>query len=271
MNLDKAKSTLVKIDRVLSMLDADTAATSAIERDLLLSYVRELYDALLHEHKPLAPVVNTTPAPEVKAPVKKESPQPIVVIHEPVIETAPPPPPPPPAPKVEPVKEPVAPPVVERPVPPPVVERPVPPPPPAPKPVPPVVETPPPPPPPVETPKPKPVAPPVVHASQDDVEELFRFEQATDVAQKLSQSPIKDLKTAITINDRMLFVNELFNGDMVLFEKVLEQIQSYPSYDDARVYIESSFVHANQWTVKEKKKTAKNFAKLVWRRFLKFD
>jgi hypothetical protein len=44
-------------------------------------------------------------------------------------------------------------------------------------------------------------------------------EQTREVAQKLQDVPIKDLRKAIGINDRYLYINELFNGDEAMFER----------------------------------------------------
>jgi hypothetical protein len=63
---------------------------------------------------------------------------------------------------------------------------------------------------------------------------------------KLKQ-PISDLKTAIGINDRFLFINELFDGDMREYDEALKSFNACASLQDAI----SIFEHAKnsrKWT-----------------------
>ena len=55
------------------------------------------------------------------------------------------------------------------------------------------------------------------------------------VADKLSRQPIKDLKSAIGLNQKFLFMNDLFEGENELFNNAINKINSfnYPARSDS--------------------------------------
>ncbi|MEI6410429.1 MAG: hypothetical protein WCR52_13660, partial [Bacteroidota bacterium] len=114
MDLQKTKIYLDKLNREYTRMYKDPENTTRIDVDIMLSYVRELYDALLSDT--VAPQ-----APVVIAPAAKKS---IAKTPEPVEQDAPapappPPPAPPPVPPVAIVREPAP---IQPPPPPPVEE-----------------------------------------------------------------------------------------------------------------------------------------------------
>jgi hypothetical protein len=52
-------------------------------------------------------------------------------------------------------------------------------------------------------------------------------EERVEVATALQGSPIRDLKKAIGINDRFLFVNDLFRGDENMYERSIKTINGF--------------------------------------------
>ena len=50
-------------------------------------------------------------------------------------------------------------------------------------------------------------------------------------------SAVKDIRSAISLNDRILFINSLFDEDPMLFQAVLTRINSMSSLDEAVGYI----------------------------------
>jgi hypothetical protein len=57
----------------------------------------------------------------------------------------------------------------------------------------------------------------------------FTGKEEQSLADKLQESEINDLREAIGINEKFLFINELFNGDMGRYNNVLDQINSMQS------------------------------------------
>lgn len=229
MDFQKSKIYLDKLNREFARMSKDQENIMRIDVDIMASYVRELYDAILSQS-------NEYVAPKVEhAPVRHHHQRPVVV--EKPVEIAPPPPP---APVVAEIPPPAP--------PPPAVEAP-----PAPA-----------PPPPVEAPRPTLTT---FAATPAGLEVLFEEKQAKELSEKLAESAIADLKKAIALNDRLMYTNELFAGDGKSFETTLAALNSFSNFDEARNYlIEYCAVHFT-WTDKKRLSTAKDFVKLVRRRY----
>ena len=54
-------------------------------------------------------------------------------------------------------------------------------------------------------------------------------------------TPVRDLLSAISLNDRVQFINVLFNGDPVLFQQTRAKINAMTSLDEVVGYITSTF------------------------------
>ena len=192
MNLPQAKLLLEKIITLYKTVSADEKNISAIERDLMLSYTRQLYEAFSDSTPSVlaAPkVAQTVVAPPAPRPV----PPPPVVEQPRIIYEAPKPP------VVEPPR------VVEyqqprvAPVP---IPIPAPPPPPAPVPE-----------------RPRPI---VQTQVSSDVQALFEETSGKELSDKLSGMPIADLSKAFGLNDRLLNQNELFGGSKTYFDEAIK-------------------------------------------------
>ena len=57
------------------------------------------------------------------------------------------------------------------------------------------------------------------------------------LAAKLQQNPIRDLKSVIGINDKFLFVNELFSGSMEKYNKSIENLNDLKTLNGAMIYL----------------------------------
>lgn len=95
--------------------------------------------------------------------------------------------------------------------------------------------------------------------------ESLKYNQNTELTEMLSNEPIKDLKKAIGINDRFLFINELFNGDEVMFERSIKTINSFSIYPEAEYWIRRELKLKLTWD--EKNPIVKQFDQLCKRRF----
>ncbi|MEM6967508.1 MAG: hypothetical protein AAF573_22280 [Bacteroidota bacterium] len=252
MNTKQAKILLEKINRLFQSMTMDDHV-SEIEKELMRNYVKSLYEEFLPENGAQPTPLRTPQRVAKEVQRVKETPRPV----ERIVQTPPPPP------KVEVVPEPTP-----RPTPPP-----------APKPV--VVEKPkvvireevktepirvepikkatPPPPPPPPTPKPSKMS--------EEMEELFEFKKATDLSERLSDAPLKDLRKAMGINERILTTNELFDGNGDALKDALNTLNNLNSFEDAKDYL-ANIGDIYDWTSRKKKKKAKVFVKLVRRRFL---
>ena len=57
------------------------------------------------------------------------------------------------------------------------------------------------------------------------------------LAAKLQQAPGRDLKSVIGINDKFLFVNELFGGSMEKYTKSIENLNDLKTLNGAMIYL----------------------------------
>lgn len=230
MDFQKSKIYLDKLHREFARMSKDPENIVRIDVDIMASYVRELYDAILSESDTYAE--------------PKQEHAPVRLHHKPQVEPAPAPVTPPPPPAPPPVAE-VAPP----PPPAPVQEE-------APAPA---------PPPPAEEPRPAPPRTAAAHHPGLDV--LFEEKQAKELVEKLAESAISDLKKAIPLNDRLQYTSELFGNDGKQFETALETLNGFSHFDQARAYLTDHFVTFYTWTDKKRLETAKAFIKWVRRRY----
>jgi hypothetical protein len=87
----------------------------------------------------------------------------------------------------------------------------------------------------------------------------------TELGETLKESPIKDLRKAIGINDRFVFVNELFRGDEAMYERSIKTINAFAIYPEAEYWINRELKVKIGWN--ENKEAVKHFYQLVKRRF----
>lgn len=90
-------------------------------------------------------------------------------------------------------------------------------------------------------------------------------EEKTEISAVLQGMPIHDLKKAIGINDRYTFINELFRGDEVMYERSIKTINSFSIYPEAEYWIQRELKVKLGWD--EQSETVKIFDQLVKRRF----
>lgn len=96
---------------------------------------------------------------------------------------------------------------------------------------------------------------------------LFEMKEAKELSEKLSSLPIKDLRTAMGINDRFLTVNELFGGDNTAFVETIEMINGMKDYNEAKSFLLRKVAVKYNWSDADKLKKAAGFISLVQRRF----
>jgi hypothetical protein len=87
----------------------------------------------------------------------------------------------------------------------------------------------------------------------------------TELQEILALDPIKDLKTAIGINDKFQFTATLFNGDEKAFEMAVKTINGFKIYAEAQFWIKSNLREQYNWD--ETAEVVKAFDLLVKRRF----
>jgi hypothetical protein len=86
-----------------------------------------------------------------------------------------------------------------------------------------------------------------------------------EVASRLKEGPIKDLRKAIGINDQYLFINELFRGDQTMYERSIKTINGFNIYAEAELWIKRELKLKLGWN--ESSEVVQLFDQLIKRRF----
>lgn len=263
MNLQKSKILLDKINALHKSMLMDEGNIAAIERDLMLSYVRQLYETMLEDGATKAappvrpatksveqprfeiievPIEEVEPEPEEKpvyrAPRIIELPDSLKDFTEPTPQPKPKPTyqaPPPPQPKPQQTYRPPEPKPEPRPV----------------------------------IPKPEPKPEPKVEQTTIKPEHELLFERpgTKDLSEKLGEQPIRDLTKAIALNDKLLYANELFGKELVAFNEAIHRLNNMHSFEEAKTYM-SKLAEQYDWTAEHRLEMAKDLSKLVRRRFI---
>lgn len=117
----------------------------------------------------------------------------------------------------------------------------------------------------------QPQQPPVVkelHEVISEVKESLndRLKQdKTELSHKLTASPIKDLRKAVGVNDKFLYVRELFRGDEAMYERSIKTINNFKILPEAEYWISRELKVKLGWD--DSSDTVQEFYQLVKRRF----
>jgi len=81
----------------------------------------------------------------------------------------------------------------------------------------------------------------------------------------LNDTPVRDLRKAIGVNDRYVFVNQLFRGDEVMYERSIKTINGFRILPEAEYWMERELKVKLGWD--ENREATRHFYQLVKRRF----
>lgn len=79
------------------------------------------------------------------------------------------------------------------------------------------------------------------------------------------KAPIADLKQAISLNEKLLFIKDLFNGYNLAYSEVIDIINKMSSFEAADSYLQNNYAAKNNWA--NKQATVDQFYELLNRRF----
>lgn len=261
-SLQQSKLLLEKINSLYQNITLD-GQISSIERDLMLSYVRSFYETILQESNQtleILPLVTPAATPVAQSQISKpiELSVPVVVAEEvkktepiiiqetpqiepeptkiePIIEFKP-------EPKIEYEKEVTA--VIEV-----IASAPV------------VAPTPPPAPKVTVAAASKSLIKPTTERVGSN--ELFEEKMSRELSDRLGELPITDIKRGMGLNERIIFLNELFDSNVPEFEKALDSLNSATNFDEAKQQL---MILATRFDWSSKEKHAKAFIRLVKRK-----
>ncbi|MEY4260294.1 MAG: hypothetical protein RL656_1267 [Bacteroidota bacterium] len=238
MDKEKARVLIHKINALYKNIDANTPGVSPLERDLMLSYLRQFYETIaLSQSQNKAPVKEVQPEKEVK-PIKEVQPEKEIQRVKEVQ----------PVREIQPVNE---------------VKR--------------------------ETgllgrergvanfePEKKIVEPgapaitpqPAEPLSDNGLAHLFIWQEPSNLAERLASQAITNLSfSTFSMNERLLYTNDLFGKNSVEMEEAVKMINNFTHFDQAKVFL-LNIGRQHDWHKEERKEAAKSFINTVRRRFL---
>ncbi len=121
----------------------------------------------------------------------------------------------------------------------------------------------------------EPVIPPIAEQPKAEPEQPLTLNQRLS-AQLQQQQPaqsagynspaaVTDIKSAINLNDKMLFVKDLFNGYSLAYSEAVELLNRCKNFDEADRFLRSNYVSKNNWAAKPD--TVDKFYMILHRRF----
>lgn len=86
-----------------------------------------------------------------------------------------------------------------------------------------------------------------------------------ELSDALTEAPIRDLRKAIGVNDRFLFIKELFRGDETMYERSIKTINSFSILPEAEYWMQRELKVKLGWS--DSNEAVQQFVQLVKRRF----
>ncbi len=94
----------------------------------------------------------------------------------------------------------------------------------------------------------------------------FFKEDKKEVASSIIETPVKDLRKAIGINDKYVYISELFHGDEAMYERSIKTINGFSVYPEAEQWIKRELFTKLCWEADSE--IVKQFDQLIRRRFV---
>ncbi|MFN2395374.1 MAG: hypothetical protein ABR597_06765 [Bacteroidales bacterium] len=98
-------------------------------------------------------------------------------------------------------------------------------------------------------------------------ERLVQIKEDKSIGARMQYKPVKNIKEAIGVNEKFLFINELFNGDLKSYNEAVEKLNQFPSIHEAFEFL-NKLTYEFQWDGQRSADTIEKFANLVQRRYM---
>ncbi len=80
-----------------------------------------------------------------------------------------------------------------------------------------------------------------------------------------NKASVGDLKTAINLNDKLLYIKDLFNGYNLAYAEAIDLINKMPNFEAANLFLQKNYAVKNNWETKQT--TVDQFYLLLHQRF----
>ncbi|MDB5158882.1 MAG: hypothetical protein JWR50_3589 [Mucilaginibacter sp.] len=106
-----------------------------------------------------------------------------------------------------------------------------------------------------------------------DKEEILTINQrisaqkvaSANITEQAGTQAITNLKQAITLNDKLLYIKDLFNGYSLAYSEAIEILNRFNSFEEANRFLTKNYTVKNNWD--SKPDTANKFFELLKRRY----
>ncbi|WP_293903929.1 MULTISPECIES: hypothetical protein [unclassified Sphingobacterium] len=85
------------------------------------------------------------------------------------------------------------------------------------------------------------------------------------VNQSGSADKLTDIKTGISLNDKLLFIKDLFNGYSLAYSEAIELLNRFTSYAEADAFLQTNYAIKNKWA--DKPHTVEKLYNVLRRRY----
>ncbi len=98
---------------------------------------------------------------------------------------------------------------------------------------------------------------------------LFEIRADAELSEKLQSQPLERIESGLGINERILTVNELFGGDHELFRQTVAHLNALEDFGSARDYLLDNIAVRFHWADDNRKAKAQQFIRLVSRKYIR--
>jgi len=109
----------------------------------------------------------------------------------------------------------------------------------------------------------KPIEEPVAPKASPSLNDLLA--KTNNAQNEPVKAPISDLKQAISLNEKLLFIKDLFSGYNMAYSEALDIVNKMPNFDSADSFLQNNYAVKNNWASKQS--TVDQFYELLNRRF----
>lgn len=106
-----------------------------------------------------------------------------------------------------------------------------------------------------------------IESASDRFDSVFLEKSAADIADKYQLERVVTIEGAMGINERMLTINELFGGEHNVFMETVTYINNLGDFESARKYLIEGVAARFNWDSDERLGMASEFVQLVRRKF----
>jgi hypothetical protein len=85
------------------------------------------------------------------------------------------------------------------------------------------------------------------HHEESVYDRMSKSNTDVSIAEKLQAKPVEDLQKSIGINERFLFLNELFNGNPQHYSDAISRLNSFTNLQDAKSYLNDNLSAKYGW------------------------